>query len=159
MRRILVVANRTLGQDSLLDAIRSRVAEGPCEFTLIVPATAPTGGEGRGGSSQDVAWSGSARQAGDFLLPERSYEQAQQRLGYGLERFRRAGAVVNGDVAASNALDAIGDAVHRRQFDEIIISTLPRTVSRWLHQDLPHRAKRKFGLPITVITPHDTQGG
>jgi hypothetical protein len=106
-----------------------------------------------------VAWRGIAQHSGDFLLPERSHEQAQQRLEYGLERFRRIGAVVNGDVAGSNALDAIGDAVHRRQFDEIIISTLPRRISRWLHQDLPHRAKRKFGVPITVITPHDAQGG
>jgi|tagenome__1003787_1003787.scaffolds.fasta_scaffold18396770_1 hypothetical protein len=159
MRRILVVANRTLGQDSLLEAIKSRVAEGPCEFTLIVPATAPTERGGRGESSKDVAWQGMARQQGDFLLPERSYEQAERRLEDGLERFRRVGAVVNGDVGSSNALDAISDAVHRHQFDEIIISTLPRTMSRWLHQDLPHRAKRKFGLPITVITPHDAQGG
>src|SRR3954451_4664865 len=149
MRRILVVANQTLGQDSLLEGIRSRVAAGPCEFALIVPATAPTSGESRVESSPDAAWGGAARQAGGFLLPERSYEQAQQRLQYGLERFRRVGAVVNGDVADSNALDAIGDAVHRRQFDEIIISTLPRRISRWLHQDLPHRAKRKFGIPIT----------
>ena len=93
MRRILVVANRTLGQDSLLEAITYRVAEGPCEFTLIVPATAPTEGDSRGESSQDVAWPGTARQAGDFVLPERSYDQAQQRLEYGLERFRRVGAV------------------------------------------------------------------
>jgi GABA permease len=158
MRRILVVANRTLSQDSLLEAIKSRVAEGPCEFTLIVPATAPTEGGGGRESSPDVTWPGTARQAGDFALPERSYEQAQQRLEYGLERFRRAGAVVNGDVVGSNALDAMSDAVHRHQFDEIIISTLPRKISRWLRQDLPHRARRKFGLPITVITPHDAVG-
>jgi GABA permease len=68
------------------------------------------------------------------------------------------GAVVNGDVVGSNALDAMSEAVHRHHFDEIIISTLPRKISRWLHQDLPHRAKRKLGLPITVITPHDAQG-
>jgi hypothetical protein len=34
----------------------------------------------------------------------------------------------------------------------------PGGASRWLHQDLPHRAKRTFGLPITVITPDDPQG-
>src|SRR3954470_22833913 len=159
MRRILVVANRTLGQDSLLEAIRSRVADGPCEFALIVPATAPTSGESRVVSSPDAAWGGAARQAGDFLLPERSFEQAQQRLEYGLERFRRVGAAVNGHVGNSSALDAIGEALQGRQFDEIIISTLPRRMSRWLHQDIPHRAKRKFRLPVTVITPEHAADG
>ena len=47
MRRILVVANRTLHDDYLLDAVRSRMTEGPCEFTLLVPAIAST----EGGSS------------------------------------------------------------------------------------------------------------
>ena len=159
MRRILVVANRTLDQDSLLEAIKSRVSEGPCEFTLVVPATASTEGGGPGQSSQGVAWGGAARQTGDFLLPERSYERAHQRLEYGLERFRRVGATVNGQVGNANALDAIGEALHGRQFDEMIISTLPRRMSRWLHQDIPHRAKRKFRLPITVITPEHPADG
>jgi hypothetical protein len=88
MRRILVVANRTLDQVSLLEAIKSRVAEGPCEFTLVVPASGANERGGPGQSSQDVAWVGVARQTGDFLLPERRYEQAHQRLEYGLERFR-----------------------------------------------------------------------
>jgi GABA permease len=106
-----------------------------------------------------VAWRGAARQAGDFLLPERGYAQAQQRLEYGLERFRQVGATVNGEVGSSNALNAIGDALHGREFDEIIISTLPRRVSHWLHQDLAHRVKRKFGLPVTVITAPSAAGG
>jgi hypothetical protein len=158
MRRILVVANRTLDRESLLETIKSRVAEGQCEFTLVVPATASNEG-GAAGRSQGVAWGGMARQAGDFLLPERSFEQAQQRLEYGLERFRRVGAAVDGHVGNPNALDAIGEALQGRQFDEIIISTLPRRVSGWLHQDVPHRAKRKFRLPVTVITPEHPADG
>jgi hypothetical protein len=37
------------------------------------------------------------------------------------------------------------------QFDEIIVATLPQPVSRWLRADLPHRAERRFGLPVTTI--------
>ena len=37
------------------------------------------------------------------------------------------------------------------RFDEIIVATPPRPVSRWLRADLPHRAKRGFGLPVTTI--------
>jgi hypothetical protein len=37
------------------------------------------------------------------------------------------------------------------QFDEVIVATLPRRVSRWLRADLPHQAERRFGLPVTTI--------
>jgi hypothetical protein len=50
MRHILVVANQTLHEDYLLDAVRSRMAEGPCEFTLLVPAIGSTGGGDSGAS-------------------------------------------------------------------------------------------------------------
>jgi hypothetical protein len=41
------------------------------------------------------------------------------------------------------------------QFDEIIVATLPRRVSRWLRADLPHQAERRFKQPATaIITSH-----
>jgi cell pole-organizing protein PopZ len=43
------------------------------------------------------------------------------------------------------------DVMRRRQFDEIILSTLPPGVSRWLGQDLPHRAEKQFRLPIQHV--------
>ena len=47
---------------------------------------------------------------------------------------------------------AIRAVLEDRPIDEIIISTLPTSLSRWLHQDLPHRVERKFKLPVTVVT-------
>src|SRR4051794_33485522 len=114
MRRILVVANRTLHEDYLLDAVRSRMAEGPCEFTLLVPAIASTEGGSSGPSSEGVVWRGAARQAGDYLLPQGGNAQAHQRLEYGLARFRELGAIVDGEVGSSNAMHAIRDALQGR---------------------------------------------
>src|SRR5690349_388245 len=34
-------------------------------------------------------------------------------------------------------MDAVEEALRDGDFDEIILSTLPRSVSRWLHMDLP----------------------
>jgi GABA permease len=158
MRRILVVANRTLHEDYLLDAIRSRMAEGPCEFTLLVPAVASTGADNSSPSSEGVEWRGAARQAGDYLLPHEENAQAHQRLEYGLARFRQLGATVDGEVGSSNAMHAIRDALQGREIDEILISTLPRGISQWLRQDLAHRARRKFRLPVTVVTPLEATG-
>lgn len=36
-------------------------------------------------------------------------------------------------------------------YDALIICTFPPAVSRWLRLDLPHRAERKFGLPVIHI--------
>jgi hypothetical protein len=48
-------------------------------------------------------------------------------------------------------LDAIQDAVNLHGFDEIILSTLPARVSKWLKLDLPSKVKG-LGLPVTTIT-------
>ncbi|TWF74984.1 hypothetical protein FHX44_11868 [Pseudonocardia hierapolitana] len=50
---------------------------------------------------------------------------------------------------------AVEDALGRQEFDEIIVSTLPVRLSRWLHQDLPARLGRKFHLPVTHVAAKD----
>ena len=54
-------------------------------------------------------------------------------------------------VGAPEPLDAIQDAVNLHGFDEIILSTLPKRVSRWLHLDLPSKLNG-LGLPVTTVT-------
>ena len=49
-------------------------------------------------------------------------------------------------------MHAVEAALARRQFDEIIVSTLPPRLSRWLHQDLPRRLEHRFHLPVTHIS-------
>jgi hypothetical protein len=40
----------------------------------------------------------------------------------------------------------------RSSFDEIIISTLPSSISRWLKLDLPSRVRRTYSIPVVVAT-------
>jgi hypothetical protein len=77
---------------------------------------------------------------------------AQSRLHQALSQLRAEGLDARGDLGDSEPLTAIGDALEGAQFDEIIISTLPGGISRWLGMDLPARAERKFKLPVTTIT-------
>jgi hypothetical protein len=80
------------------------------------------------------------------------YRVAQHRLDSAIESFRQAGIRVDGNVGDPDPIKAIGAYLRYREFDEIIVSPLPRGVSRWLHQDLPHKIDRKFHLPVTVVT-------
>jgi hypothetical protein len=131
-KQILVIANQTAGGASLRSEIKRRVAEGPCKLTLVVPATPP---------HEHATWTeGEAN------------EIARRRLDAALESFAAMGADIDGLVGDASPMAAIGDAMLESQFDEIIISTLPPGLSRWLKQDLAHRAERRYKLPITMVT-------
>jgi hypothetical protein len=131
--RVLVVAHKTAATPALLDAVRERAARGPAEFTLLVPNSAHglhkvVDPEDHGSSEVD--------QILELALP--LLEQA-------------AGSHVEGMVGDPSPMDAIHDAVNIHGFDEIIISTLPTKVSKWLKLDLPSKVAG-LGLPVTTVT-------
>ena len=151
MSRVLIVANQTLGGSDLLQSIRDRMTQGPCEFTLLVPATAH--------AHRESILDSLNRRLATAPLPddvrgaaEADYDHARSQLEIGVEQLRNLGAEVDGTVGDPNPVKAIEDSLSRRKYDEIILSTLPSGVSRWLGQDLPHKVTRKFKGPVTVVT-------
>jgi len=76
---------------------------------------------------------------------------AARRLAEALARLSVLGLDVDGAVGDADPFLAIGDVLRRGGFAEIILSTLPPGVSRWLGQDLPNRVERAFGLPVHHI--------
>lgn len=129
---VLVVAHQTAATAGLLAAVRRRAARGPARFHLVVPRQPH--GMHRLVDPQD---------AGD--------EEARSVLDEALVKLSEAVAQkVTGSVGDSEPLSAIHDAVNLGDFDEIIISTLPRRMSRWLKLDLVSKA-RGLGLPVTHV--------
>lgn len=61
------------------------------------------------------------------------------------------GVPAEGGLGGSSPLEAMEEVCANHRFDEIIVTTLPRHVSRWLRADLPHQAGRRFKLPVTTI--------
>ncbi len=128
--RILVVANQTACGRELLDTVREHVSGRPSAVTLVVPATHP---------DEMLTWT-----------DHTSRLAAEQRLAEAIEHFRQEGIEVDGVVGDANPMLAVGDLLLERSFDEIILSTFPPGVSRWLKMDLPHRLE-KHGLPLTTV--------
>ena len=149
MRQILIVANQTIGSEGLAETVRTRMAAGLCRFVLLVPATERTDLAARAEAVAITAGGWLARPSADPL------DEARNRLRGGLGWLHHLGAATaEGEMGDKNPMHAIRTSLERegRQFDEIIISTLPRRISRWLRMDLPRRVKREFGLPVTVVT-------
>jgi hypothetical protein len=69
---------------------------------------------------------------------------------------KAAGADVEGAIGDSDPFAAVKQEVEGGAFDEIIISTLPARVLRWLHRDLPRRVEA-LGLPVTVVTAEQSE--
>ena len=153
MRRYLVVANQTLQAAELREELRHRVSAGPCSFFVLVPDTnaAQYDAVAAGGvlPRPGMWWWAThyARPATD----EEATAQARQRLSLMLAGLAEMGVTVEGDLGSSSPLEAMDKVLADHQFDEIIVATLPRRVSRWLRSDLPHQTGRRFSLPVTTI--------
>ena len=153
MRRYLVVANQTLQAAELREELGTKISAGPCSFFVIVPDTTAADYDpvAAGGALPHPGmwwWATSyARPATD----EEATAQARQRLSLMLAGLAGMGVPVEGDLGSPSPLEAMGKVLADHQFDEIIVATLPRRVSRWLGADLPHQAERRFGLPVTTI--------
>jgi hypothetical protein len=131
--RVLVVAHKTAATPGLIAAVRERAARGPASFTLLVPNAAH--GLHRVVDPEDAEQS-----------------EAEQVLELAVPLLEEAvGGHVEGMVGDPSPMNAIQDAINIHGFDEIIISTLPATVSKWLKLDLPSKVAG-LGLPVTTIT-------
>ena len=130
--KVLVVANRTAESPELLEALRSRTVRGPCEFTLLVPST-PHG----------LAWAADMHAGGE--------EAEEHRKGF-VDELRREGLnVTAAKVGDGDALAAIQDECNFNTYDELIVSTLPLHLSKWLRVDLPRKAEAATGLPVLHV--------
>jgi len=132
MRSYLVVGNQTLDSPELVEAIAERVASGPATVHVVVPATPVQRG---------LTWDEDEARA-----------VAQERLTSAIARIRAAGATVSGEIGHRDPIEATEDALRGREVDEVILSTLPPGISRWLGQDVPTRLKGSIQVPVTVVT-------
>ncbi len=138
--RVLVVAHKTAATVPLLNAVRERARRGPCVFTLLVPNPAH-------GLHKVVDPEDQSAEEADAVV-ERAVPLLEE----------AAAGHVEGIVGAPDPVVAIHDAINLRGFDEVIVSTLPTKLSRWLKLDLPSKISGA-GLPVTTVTPEENATG
>ena len=131
-KRILIVAHRTAASPKLLAAVAARAASGPCRFTLLVPRP---------------YWDPDTEEAAITL------ELAIPLLD------AAAGSHVQGIVGATDPYEAVRQTLEREKYDEVIVSTLPERVSRWLHLDLAHRTSLEPHSGRTDLANERVHGG
>jgi hypothetical protein len=120
--RVLIVAYQTADSLELRAAVADRAAQGPCAFTLMVPAS-----------------------------PRGVLAEAHRRLDAALPVLSTiAESEVVGIVGSYDPLAAVQDALNLLGFDEVIVSMLPARISRWLRLDLPRKV-RALGVPVTAV--------
>lgn len=147
MTALLVVANQTLGSRNLADYLDAKLAAaGSLSVDVLVPL------------DRVPAWGYGDPLIGDFW-PDASlatYEQvsrgeASDRLHSLVVWLDGKGVPSTGSLVEIAPLHAIVCAATRAVYDEIVISTLPLGISRWLHTDLPHRVERRLPVPVATI--------
>ena len=138
-RRVLVVANETVGGEELMGAISELALAGQAEFYVISPAL----------NSRLKTWTSDEDGARDV---------AQTRLDATLERLASVGIEAQGKVGDLDPLVAIEDAVRTFHPDEIVISTHPVGRSNWLERGVVAAARQRFDLPLRhVVVDLDAQ--
>lgn len=140
VRRVLVVANETVGGKDLLDALGEMALAKKTEFLVVSPAV----------TTRLKTWTSDED-------PARA--EAQARLDATLARLSEVGIVARGEVGDVDPLVAIDDAVRTFHPDEIVISTHPEGRSTWLERGVVGAARERFDVPITHIVVDLGDGG
>jgi hypothetical protein len=131
-RRILVIANETVGGKTLRSAIQRRAEGVREEILVVVPAL----------NSPVRHWASDDDDA---------RARAQERLQTSLARLKADGVNARGEVGDSEPLQAMEDALRTFGADEIIISTHPEGRSNWLEKGVVSGARERFAVPITHV--------
>jgi len=120
--------------------VTRRITAGARDFHVVVPATPPPG--------SGFTWDEDAARTA-----------AEERLIAFQQRLARQGVAAAGEIGDRDPVAAVRDAARGRDVAEIILSTLPSGVSKWLRQDVPSRLRGAIPVPVTVVEEQPAAAG
>ncbi len=131
-RRLLVIANETVGGPELLLELRRRSEGVPTRVLVVSPAL----------NSPLKHW---------VSDEDGARASASERLEVSLAAMRAAGIEAQGEIGDGDPLQAIEDALRTFAPDEIVISTHPEGRSNWLERGIVTGARERFAIPVTHV--------
>lgn len=152
VRRVLILANRTLAGEKLHALVRERLDEMPTEFHVLVPQPSPAAVY----VDPATGLSDPATQRAHLESRTIARADAERRLSTFRELFADMDTALTGEVALGDPVVAAHRVMQRSTFDEIVVSTFPAGISKWLKLDLPTRLERGFDVPVTAIIQQPT---
>jgi len=144
VRRYLIIANQTLASPGLGQLIETLLTRCEAEFHVVVPHATST-------AVFTDPTSGALVVPHQAATNDASERDAQRRLDSFVDTYQPLTTHITGEIVAGDPLTATRRVATRTSFDEIIISTQPAGISRWLKLDLPHRIERTFDVPVTTL--------
>jgi GABA permease len=151
MRRYLVVANQTLGGRELREELRRRAVAGESSFYVLVPNTRAAHYHVVPAAGGLVPMPSMATGYGGPETDEEATQEARERLSRVLAYLAELGVEAEGRLGSAHPLEGVEEVLAQHEFDEVVVATLPKRISRWLGSDVPHQIERRFGLPVTTI--------
>ncbi len=131
-RKILVIANETVGGDELLTLLGAKSIDVDEQVLLVCPAL----------NSRVRTWTSDEDPARAGAL---------ERLDACLTRLADAGVSARGEIGDGDPLQALEDALREFPADEIVVSTHPPGRSHWLEQGVVEQARQRYDVPITHV--------
>ena len=163
MGRCLIIANQTLGGAELDRAVRDCISRDVSEFYIAVPVT-PVEHESPEYNTYNTRGFASGEGASEVIsrameegarrreaAVEEADRRAQSRLDQMIERIQSAGGQADGALGVADPVETAKAVLADQRYDEVIVSTLPSRLSRWLKMDLPSRVARMTDAPVTTI--------
>jgi hypothetical protein len=121
-RHVLVIANETAAGKALIDTVKQRAEQGAVRVTVLAPVHQPRQGY--------VVYQDTRRAA------------AGRRLDRTVAKLRDASIPAQGLVVEADPVDALRDAIHQLEPDEVIVSTHPQQQSGWLRRNKVEQMRR-----------------
>lgn len=150
MGRYLIVANQTLGGEELTEKVALRIEHGEGRFYVVVPL-----------SEAETEVSNWVPHDPTFEVPiqaepaddphEEARGRSEHRLRAMIEKIVALGGEAEGEIGSPDPFKAVRTVLERELFDEVIVSTLPAGISRWVKMDLPSRIDRLADCPVTTV--------
>ena len=125
VHHVLLVANETVVSPALVELLERKAEETPIRVSVVAPVNQP--------------------QQGYVVYYDTRRAAARRRLDKTLALLRKAGIPADGVVVESDPVAALRDAIDQLDPDEIVVSTHPRSQSRWLRRDAVEAMRRVAG--------------